>query len=218
VDAAKARNFLGLLSLVIASAYIAMFHLDLSNNTVVVFLKLVSAGMLPGLLCFSWLYFWVDAADPFRYLAVWNSCTQVLFLAVNLLRIPAASWGVFGWAYIAVSGVVIVFYLTRFHDTRWGFFALGGLILLNVVLAFALTLTTYSLTHPVIAASEREAVRYLGVFVSELAVMGALFTSSSQLYWHEILGKRREQALVEGVFQQLEEKAIKMSPDDVAGL
>jgi hypothetical protein len=213
VDAAKARNFLGLLSLVIASAYIAMFHLDLSNNTVVVFLKLVSAGMLPGLLCFSWLYFWVDAADPFRYLAVWNSCTQVLFLAVNLLRIPAASWGVFGWAYIVLTAVVIAFYLTRFHDTGWGFFALGGIILLNVALAFALTLTTYSLTHPLIAASESEAVRYLGVFVSELAVMGALFTSSSQLYWHDILGKRREQAMVEGVFRQLEEDAMKMSPD-----
>jgi len=216
VDAAKARNFLGLLFIVLASAYFAMFHLDLNSGTVVVFLKLVSAGVLPGLLCFSWLYFWADAADPFRYLAIWNSFTQALFLAVNLLRIPAASWGVFGWAYIGLSVVVIAFYLTRFHDTRWGFFALGGLILVNVALAFALTLTTYSLTHPVIAASEREAVRYLGVFISELAVMGALFTSSSQLYWHDVLGKRREQAMVEGVFQQLEEEATKMSPDDVA--
>jgi hypothetical protein len=207
VDAAKVRNFLGLLSLVIASVYFAMFHLDLNDGTVVVFLKLVSAGVLPGLICFSWIYFWADAADPFRYLAVWNSCTQALFLAVNLLRIPAAAWGVFGLAYIGLTAVVIAFYLTSFHDTRWGFFALGGLILLNVVLAFALTLTTYSLIHPVIAASEREAVRYLGVFVSELAVMGALFTSSSQLYWHDVLGKRREQAMVEGVFQQLEEEA-----------
>ena len=216
MDAAKARNFLGLLSLVLASAYSAMFHLDLNNGAVVVFLKLVSAGVQPGLLCFGWLYFWADNAEPFRYLAVWNSCTQALFLAMNLLRIPAESWGVFGWAYIGLSAVVVALYLTRFHDTRWGFFALGGLILLNVVLAFALTLTTYSLTHPVIASSEREAVRYLGVFVSEMAVMGALFTSSSQLYWHEVLGKRREQALVEGVFQQLEEEATKMSPDDVA--
>jgi len=216
VDAAKVRNFLGLLFLVLVSAYSAMFHLDLNNGAVVVFLKLVSAGVLPGLLCFGWLYFWVDYADPFKYLAVWNSCTQALFLAVNLLRIPTESWGVFGWAYIGLSAVVVALYLTRFHDTRWGFFALGGLILLNVVLAFALTLTTYSLIHPVIASSEREAVRYLGVFVSEMAVMGALFTSSSQLYWHEVLGKRREQALVEGVFQQLEEEATKMSPDDVA--
>ncbi len=216
MDAAKVRNFLGLLSLVLASAYIAMFHLDLNNGTVVVFLKLMSAGVLPGLLCFSWLYFWADYADPFRYLAVWNSCTQALFLAVNLLRIPTESWGVFGWTYIGLSVVVVALYLTRFHDTRWGFFALGGLILLNVVLAFTLTLTTYSLTHLVIAASEREAVRYLGVFVSEIAVMGALFTSSSQMYWHEILGRRREQALVEGVFQQLENEATKMSSDDAA--
>jgi hypothetical protein len=206
VDTAKARNFLGLLSLVLASTYFAMFNLDLNDGTVVVFLKLVSASVLPGLLCFSWLYFWADAADPFRYLSLWNSCTQVLFLAVNLLRIPAASWGVFGWAYIGLTAVVVAFYLTHFHDTRWGFFALGGLILLNVALAFALTLTTYSLTHPVIAASEREAVRYLGIFISELAVMGALFTSSSQLYWHDVLGKRREQAMVEGVVQQLEEE------------
>ena len=97
-----------------------------------------------------------------------------------------------------------------------GLLRVGGFILLNVALAFALTLTTYSLTHPVIAASEREAVRYLGVFISELAVMGALFTSSSQLYWHDVLGKRREQAMVESVFQQLEEEATKMSPDDIA--
>jgi len=207
VDKVKLRNFAGLLALILSSAYYAMFHMDLGDGTVVVFLKLISVGVLPGLACFSWLYFWVDAADPFRFLSLWNSGTQVLFMGVNLLRIPVASWGVFGWLYLALTAVVITFYLTSYHSARWGFFALGGLILLNVVLAFALALTTISLIHPVFTVSESEAVQYLGGFVTELAVMGAVFSSSSQLYWHDILNKKREEALVERVFQQLEEEA-----------
>jgi len=203
----KLHNFAGLLMLVLSSTYYAMFHLDLSNGTVVVFLKVVSAGVLPGLLCFSWLYFWADSPNPFRYLTLWNTGTQVLFLAVNLLRIPVASWGVFGLLYIALTVVVVAFYITSYHETRWGSFVLGGLILLNVVLAFALTITTYTLIHPFFATSSAEAVRYLGVFVSELAVMGAIFTSSSQMYWHDILGRRREEAQVARIFVELEEAA-----------
>ena len=207
VDKVKLRNFAGLLMLIMSSTYYAMFHLDLSDGTVVVFLKAVSVGVLPGIVCFSWLYFWADSPDPFRYLALWNSGTQVLFLAVNLLRVPAASWGVFGLMYLILTAVVVALYLTSYHETRWGSFVLDGLILLNVVLAFALTLTTYSLIHPFFASSSTEAVRYLGVFVSELAVMGALFASSSQMYWHDILGRRREEAQVERIFQELEEAA-----------
>jgi hypothetical protein len=207
VDKVKLRNFAALLVLVLSSTYFAMFHLDLGSGLVVLFLKAVSIGVLPSLVCFSWLYFWREAEDPFRFLGLWNSGTQALFLGVNLLRIPVASWGIFGWLYLGLTALVVAFYLTGYHDTRWGFFALGGLILLNVVLAFALALTTISLIHPVFVASEAESVRYLGGFVTELAVMGALFTSSSQLYWHDILNKRREEALVERVFQQLEEAA-----------
>ena len=166
MDKVKLRNFAGLLMLIMSSTYYAMFHIDLSDGTVVVFLKAVSVGVLPGIVCFSWLYFWADSPDPFRYLALWNSGTQVLFLAVNLLRVPAASWGVFGLMYLILTAVVVALYLTSYHETRWGSFVLDGLILLNVVLAFALTLTTYSLIHP-------------------------FFASSSQMYWHDILGRRR---------------------------
>jgi hypothetical protein len=34
--------------------------------------------------------------------------------------------------------------------------------------------------------------------------MGALFTSSSQLYWHEILRKIRDEILVEMIFDSLD--------------
>jgi len=207
VDKVKLRNFAGLMALVLSSTYYAMFHLDLGSGLTVLFLKLMSVGVLPGLVCFSWLYFWRDSSDPFRFLGLWNSGTQALFLGVNLLRIPFASWGVFGLLYLTLTAVVVAFYLTSYHNTKWGFFALSGLILMNVVLAFALALTTISFIHPVFVASESGAMRYLGGFVTELAVMGAVLTSGSQLYWHDILNRRREEALVEMVFQQLEEEA-----------
>jgi len=209
VDAVKLRNLSGLVSLTLVSAYFAMFHMDLGNTLVVVFLKLVSVIILPATVCFSWLYFWADSLDPFRYLSLWNCGTQLIFLAVNLVRVPLSQWGAAGWLYVGLSAVIVAFYVTRLHNTKWGFFAVGGLILLNVALVFIVTLTTYAMMHPFFAASQLEPVRYLGYFITELAVMGAVYSSSSQLYWHDILTKRREEALVEHVFNQLDEEATR---------
>jgi hypothetical protein len=183
-----------------------MFHLDLGNTLIVVYLKLVSIIALPALVCFSWLYLWVDNPEPFKYLSIWNCCTQALFLVINLMRVPPIHWGAMGWLYIGLSATVIALYSTRLHNTKWGFFVLGGLILLNVVLVFIVTLNTYSMIHPFFADSKLESVRYMGSFVTEFALMGAVFSSSSQLYWHDILIKRREKALVEHVFNKLEEE------------
>jgi hypothetical protein len=77
------------------------------------------------------------------------------------------------------------------------------LILLNVVFAFGLALTTFEYVHPWFREGDI-GLAALRDFVTELSVMGALFTSSSQLYWHEILGKIREEALVEMIFDSLE--------------
>jgi len=207
VDTVKFWNLSGLMSLILLSAYFAMFHMDLGNTLVVVFLKLVSVIIFPALICFSWLIFWADSPDPFRYLGLWNCGTQIMFLAVNLVRVPPVYWGAAGWLYMGLSAVIVVLYVTRLHDTKWGFFASGGLIMLNVALVFVVTLTTYTMIHPFFASSQVEPVRYLGYFITELAVMGAVYSSSSQLYWHDILTKRREEALVEYVFNQLDEEA-----------
>ncbi len=78
----------------------------------------------------------------------------------------------------------------------------GVLILLNVVFAFGLALTTFEYVHPWFAR-EGAGLAALRDFVAEMSVMGALFASSSQLYWHEILKKIREEMLVEKIFDSL---------------
>jgi len=141
-------------------------------------------GVVPGLICFSWLLFCRDGDDPFLFLCNWNVGTQILFLALNLVRVQACSWGVFGWLYMVLSAVIVGIYLSNYHFSKWGFWVTGVLILMNVVFAFGL-------------AALRD-------FVTELSVMGALFISSSQLYWHEILNKIREEVLVEMIFESLD--------------
>lgn len=203
MDRLKLGRLMGGLSLVLLSAYAGMFILDPLNIWVLFYLKAVAVAVVPGLICFSWLYFWRDDGDPFLFLCRWNVGTQILFLAMNLVRVQAGSWGVFGWLYLTLSAVVVGIYLSNYHFSRWGFWVTGVLILLNVVFAFGLALTTFEYVHPWFAR-EGVGLAALRDFVTELSVMGALFTSSSQLYWHEILKKIREEALVEMIFESLE--------------
>jgi len=203
VDKLKVDKLLGALSLVLLSAYAGMFILDPLNVWVFFYLKAVAVAVIPGLICFSWLLFWRDGDDPFLFLCNWNVGTQILFLALNVVRVQAGSWGVFGWPYMVLSAVIVGIYLSNYHFSRWGFWVTGVLILLNVVFAFGLALTTFEYVHPWFA---REGVGLAAVrdFVTELSVMGALFTSSSQLYWHEILNKVREEVLEEMIFESLD--------------
>ncbi|MCW4051158.1 MAG: hypothetical protein NWE89_15655 [Candidatus Bathyarchaeota archaeon] len=203
MDKLKVGKLLGFLSLIFLSGFVSIFYLDLLNPFVFIYLKIIAVGVIPSVICFSWLYFWRDFEDPFRYLSLWNCGTQVLFLGVNLFRVQVKAWGVLGVLYLLLSVVLLGFYLTDIHMTKWGFFTLSGLILLNVVLAFAVTLTTFDYLHPVFAYSSNNRILTVGSFVTELSVMGALFTSSSQLYWHDILTRRREQAMVEAIFASL---------------
>jgi hypothetical protein len=203
VDRLKVSKLVGALALVLLSAYACMFILDPGNVFVYVYLKVVSVGVVLGLICFSWLYFWRDGDDPFLFLCHWNCGTQILFLAMNLVRVQAGSWGVFGWLYMVLSAVIVGIYLSNYHFSRWGFWVTGVLILLNVVFAFGLALTTFEYVHPWFAREE-VGLAALRDFVTELSVMGALFTSSSQLYWHEILRKIRDEILVEMIFDSLD--------------
>jgi hypothetical protein len=203
VDRLKVSKLVGALALVLLSAYACMFILDPGNVFVYVYLKVVSVGVVLGLICFSWLYFWRDGDDPFLFLCHWNCGTQILFLAMNLVRVQAGSWGVFGWLYMVLSAVIVGIYLSNYHFSRWGFWVTGVLILLNVVFAFGLALTTFEYVHPWFAREE-VGLAALRDFVTELSVMGALFTSSSQLYWHEILRKIRDEILVEMIFDFLD--------------
>jgi hypothetical protein len=202
VDTPKLGKLVGALGGVLLSAYAGMFILDPMNIWVFFYLKAVAVAVVPGLVCFGWLFFWRDGGDPFRFLLRWNTGTQVLFLALNLLRVQIGSWGVFGWLYLTLSVVIVGIYVSGAHFSRWGFWATGVLILLNVVFAFGLALTTFEHIHPwLVGGGARLAA--LRDFVAELSVMGALFTSSSQLYWHEILKKIRDEALIERVFKSL---------------
>lgn len=202
MDRLKSGKLLCAFGLVLLSAYAGMFILDPMNIYVFFYLKIVAVAVVPGLVCFSWLLFWREGGDPFLFLLRWNVGTQTLFLALNLVRVKAGSWGVFGWLYLALSAVIVGIYLSNIHFSRWGFWVTGVLILLNVVFAFGLALTTFEYVHPWFAR-EGAGLAALRDFVAELSVMGALFASSSQLYWHEILKKIREEMLVEMIFDSL---------------
>ena len=203
VNRAKLGKLLSLLFLLFLSGYLSITYLDLSNVFVNIYLKLLAAGAIPSIICFSWLYFWRDSRDPFRYLSLWNCGTQLLFLSMNLMRIEVGAWGVLGILYMVLSIVIVGIYINEYYATKWGFFLTSGLILMNVVLAFALTLVTFDYVHPLFSSSNSN-LAAVGSFVAEMSVMGAMFTSSSQLYWHEIMNKKREEALVEAIFESLE--------------
>jgi hypothetical protein len=205
VDKLKVGKLVGALSLLLLSAYAGMFILDPLNVWVFFYLKAVALAVLPGLVCFSWLYFWRDGGDPFQFLLRWNVGSQILFLSLNLVRVQAGSWGFFGWLYMVLSVIIIGIYLTNLYFSKWGFWVTGVLILLNVVFAFGLALTTFEYVHPWFAREGVAGLAALRDFVTELSVMGVLFASSSQLYWHEILKKIREELLVEMIFDSLED-------------
>ena len=202
MDTLKLGKLTGALCAVLLSGYAGMFILDPMNTWVYFYLKTVAVAVVPGLVCFGWLLLWRDGGDPFRFLLRWNTGTQVLFLAINLLRVQVGSWGVFGWLYLALSLASVGIYVSGAHFSRWGFWATGVLILLNVVFAFGMALTTFDHVHPLLAGGGA-GLAALRDFVAELSVMGALFASSSQLYWHEMLKRIRYEALIERVFESL---------------
>jgi hypothetical protein len=201
---APTKNLLVFMVLVSVSIYICMFILDPTYSFVYIYLKILSVGLVPGAICFGWLYVWRGHADPFNYLGLWNSGTQILFLFMNLFRVQFSSWGVVEWLYIALSFIIVGFYVTKYHETKWGFFISGGLIPLNVVFAFIIVLTTFESQLTFFSQSNTQGILALSNFLAEMSVMGAVYTSSAQLYWHDILTKRREQALVESIFSSLE--------------
>ena len=181
-----------------------MFILDPTYSFVYIYLKILSVGLVPGAICFGWLYVWRGKSDPFNYLGLWNGATQIIFLLMNLLRIQPSSWGVIEWLYVALSVIIVGFYVTKYHESKWGFFISGGLIPLNVVFAFIIVLTTFESQLTFLSQSNSQGLLALSNFLAEMSVMGAVYTSSAQLYWHDILTKRREQALVESIFSSLE--------------
>lgn len=193
----------GILVFGIISSYIAMFHLNLGNIWVLIYLKLISFGLIPITICFGWIYLWRNESNPFIFLCVYNSVTQALFLGVNILRVQINRLGFFGLAHLILSVFLILIYLTRWSYTKTGFFITGGLILLNVVLAFGLVLTTFEYIHPFFLNAGIELLA-LSSFITEIGVMGTLMAASSQLYWHDILKKRREEEIIERIFAELD--------------
>lgn len=197
------RNFALIIGFGVLSALYSIFNLNPSDGYVYVFLKLISFGVIPITLCFSWVWFWRSSPKPFKYLSLWNCGTQALFLVVNVMRIRAGKIGVFGVLYVLLSLFLIGVYLTDWPYTTYGFFFTGGFILLNVLFAFALIMTTFDHIHPFFS-SVGPGLIALGSFLTEVSVMGALLTASSQLYWHDILQKRRDQQIVEAIFVELD--------------
>jgi len=197
------RNFAAILVLGLASAMFIMFNLNLDNMFTYIVLKITSFGVVPITLCFSWVWLWRDSKEPFKFLGVWNSGTTLLFLMMNVLRVRIARMGGFGVLYLILSLFLIVVSLTDWPYTKYGSFLTGGLILLNVVFAFGMVMTTFEFIHPYFAMGTA-GYRELGMFITEVSAMGALLTASSQLYWHEILVKRREQMFIEQLFADLD--------------
>jgi hypothetical protein len=185
------------------TAYLAIFYLDLDNVWVSIYLRLISLGLIPLTVCFSWLYLWRNESEPFRFLSQYNSISQGLFIILNVIRVPITKLGFFGIIYISLSIILIITYLTDWAYSKRGFFIIGGLILLNVVFAFGLVMTTFEQVHPFFLNSG-PSLMALSDFITEISIMGALLAASSQLYWHEILKKRREQEAIERIFSMLD--------------
>lgn len=197
------RRSIGLLLFGLITSYLSIFYLDLGNAWVYVYLKIISFGLIPLTVCFSWLYLWRNESEPFRFLSQYNSFTQGLFIFLNVIRVPVNRLGYFGAVYVILSIMLIIVYLTDWAYSKTGFFITGGLILLNVVFAFGLVMTTFEQVHPIFLNS---GPRFLAVsdFITEISAMGALLVASSQLYWHEILKKRREEEAIEKLFSMLD--------------
>ena len=185
------------------TSFLMIFTLDIENIWVYLYLKINSYGVVPVTLCFSWLYLWRNESDPFSFLSNYNSASQALFVALNLIRVPPRRLGFFGVVYIVLSIVLIIVYQTRWAYGKTGFFITGGLILLNVVFSFGLIMTTFDHVHPFFVGAGPELVA-VSDFITEVSVMGSLLVASSQLYWHEILKKRREEEIIERIFAALD--------------
>lgn len=197
------RNVSAILVFSIVSSAFMMFNLNLDNIWAYLYLKLISFGVVPVTICFSWLYLWRNEPDPFRFLSNYNSLTQALFVILNLIRVPIGRMGFFGTAYILLSIALIIVYQTNWAYSKTGFFISGGLILLNVVFAFGLIMTTFEHVHPFFLGAGQGLVA-ASDFITEVSVMGSLLVASSQLFWHEILKKRREQEIIERIFAALD--------------
>jgi len=196
------RVFL-LLAFFLITSLFAMFTLNQENIWVYIYLKFSSFGAIPSIICFSWLYMWGEAFDPLRFLSRYNSLAQGLFIVLNLIRVPFNRLGLFGVLYIVLSFFLILIYLTDWAYSRRGFHVTGGLILLNVLFAFGLVMTTFEQVPPYFLGAD-PGLASLRDFIAEISIMGALLVASSQLYWHELLKKRREEEMLEKLFRQLE--------------
>jgi hypothetical protein len=197
------RRAAGILAFGIITALTVMFYLNLENFWVYIYLKLISFGLVPATICFSWVYLWRNESDPFRFLSQYNSVTQGIFVILNLVRVLLNRLGLFGLLYVILSILLIGIYLSDWAYSKTGFFISGGLILLNVVLAFGLVMTTFEHVNPFfVNAGLRMAA--ISDFITEISIMGSLLTASSQLYWHEILKKRREEEIIERIFAALD--------------
>jgi hypothetical protein len=180
-----------------------MFNINMDNLWIYLYLKINSFGVVPATTCFSWLYLWRNESDPFRFLSNYNSLTQALFVILNLIRVPINNLGFFGTAYILLSIALIIVYQNNWAYSKTGFFVSGGLILLNVVFAFGLIMTTFEQVHPFFTDAG-PGLMAVSDFITEVSVMGSLLVASSQLYWHEILKKRREEEIIERIFAALD--------------
>ena len=197
------RNFVAILGFGLASALFILFNLGMDEMLPYVFVKVVSFGVIPITLCFSWIWLWRDSKKPFRFLGAWNCGTMLLFLVMNVLRVRLAGMGGFGVLYAGLSLFLIAVSLTDWPYTKYGSFITGALILLNVVFAFGMVMTTFEYINPYFSMGSAS-LSELGMFITEVSVMGALLTASSQLYWHDILVKRREQMIIEQMFSDLD--------------
>ncbi|MCW4013279.1 MAG: hypothetical protein NWF07_09855 [Candidatus Bathyarchaeota archaeon] len=197
------RNAVAILAFSLVTSAFMMFNLNLDNMGVYLYLKLISFGVVPATICFSWLYLWRNEPNPFMFLSNYNSLTQALFVVLNLIRVPFARLGFFGSAYILLSIALIIVYQTNWAYSKIGFFISGGLILLNVVFAFGLIMTTFEHVHPFFLDAG-PGLMAVSDFITEVSVMGSLLVASSQLYWHEILKTRREQEMIERIFAELD--------------
>jgi len=203
----KAAAFLLVLTFFVATTLDMASRVDADPFVLDALVGITGLAVVPGLLGFGWLVFVKGVEEPLSFLSRWNSVSQFVFLALNLVRIEVSSWGVVGLFYVAASILLISSNAGDYSSHPRRLRSVGMLILFNFLLSFIFILLTLDAMNPVLLAGLGvEGANVYGVLLTELSIVGALFSAGSQLYWLDMLEKKIEVEAWEAYFHALDER------------
>jgi len=203
----KAAAFLLVLTFFVATTLDMASRVNADPFVLDVLSGITGLAVVPGLLGFGWLVFLKDVEEPLSFLSRWNSVSQFVFLALNLVRIEMSSWGIVGLLYAAAYILLISSNAGDYSSYPRRLRRVGMLILFNFLLSFTFILLTLDAMNPVLLAGLGfEGANVYGILLTEMSIMGVLLSAGSQLYWLDILEKKIEVEAWEAYFHALDER------------